>query len=93
MAKCPFPRARFQFAKTSKSFDIIDRELRSGIANNFLPFSGIRSRKVVGSLCENIAAEAGTVKLSTRFFSGSKKINTESEDFGRNRHVILKPKN
>ena len=27
-----------------------------------------------------------------RFFSGSKKINTESEDFGQNRHVILKPK-
>jgi len=27
-----------------------------------------------------------------RFFSGSKKINTESEDFGRDRHVILKPK-
>ena len=27
-----------------------------------------------------------------RFFSGSKKINTESEDFGRDRHVILKLK-
>tara|TARA_Y100000590_G_scaffold96802_1_gene110007 strand:+ start:2609 stop:3250 length:642 start_codon:yes stop_codon:yes gene_type:complete len=27
-----------------------------------------------------------------RFFSGSKKIITESEDFGRNRHVVLKPK-
>lgn len=27
-----------------------------------------------------------------RFFSGSKKIITESEDIGRNRHVVLKPK-
>ena len=27
-----------------------------------------------------------------RFFSGSKKIITESEDFGRDRHVVLKPK-
>ena len=27
-----------------------------------------------------------------RFFSGSRKIITESEDFGRDRHVVLKPK-
>jgi len=27
-----------------------------------------------------------------RFFTDSKKIITESEDFGRNRHVVLKPK-